>query len=194
MSLLGSAAIVAGTGLAAGAIGRGIKGRQARKMRERFEKTTAGAAEKRALDQAAARQISGDYGSGAAKMRQDASRAAEGGREEARMARREMLANVVKGGGFGRSGAATDALTGISQAQMANQAQAGRTAADISQRTAEATQRMDRGVLETGVAAERMYEKRLQKMRQRGAEMGRQIGTSLASGAIAGPAETADIK
>lgn len=190
MAIGSTLAVGAATAAGLGA-GRLLGARRAKKLRERYEGTVGGAAEKRAQEQAAARQISGQYGSSAAKMRQDTGRAAEGGREEARQARREMLANVVKGGGFGRSGAATDVMTGISQAQAANEAQAGRIAADISQSTAQATQAADRGTLDAAAAMERMYQKRRLKMMDRAGRQGAALARGLASSAITRPAGVA---
>lgn len=150
--------------------------RRASKLQQKRRETDAGQAMEREEGEALARGITKSYGMSEAQRRKETARAAGGARAELNKSQRDMLSRVAASGGFGRSGAATEAMGQLAKAKAGAEAQAGAATSLASQKMAEAQKARDTGLTERrylrGLADEKETEKIAGKMRGLGAKFG----------------------
>lgn len=174
-------------GLFGGLLGR----RRARKKQERRMATAAGQAIKAQESEAMARQISKDYGMSKAERREAQAEGAESARSAAREGRRNLMRGMMASGGFGRSGAATDALVGLERNIGQAVADVGSDLRAMDKKFAFLKEKEDKGLTERGFLRQLGDEAEADQMARRFRKRGAAIGSDAVAGFQKGMAERA---
>ena len=172
------------------ATGAGISGLVSRAQERKLDRSLAGRIQQQQLTEAARRSATGQYGKSEAERRQDIREISEPARVETD--RQLSLLSGLRRGGVGRSGAADKQATQLAKGLAQTQAEAGKAAAQISQKAAEQQKIADLALAdrEFQKLANRLAARR--KARQEAAAFGAKLGSSVASDIQEGAVSTTE--
>lgn len=179
-------------GLAAGGLagGAGIGALAARRGQRKLDESVAGKALKAEEEAVAERQRTGQYGKSEAERRQDIREISEPARVETD--RQLSLLSGLRRGGAGRSGAADRQATQLAKGLAQTQAEAGKAAAQISQKAAEQQKLSDLAFIDKAMKRKMAQLAARRAAITTGATLGLKTGAAVGSGLESGALGTTE--